>query len=849
MASTNPRFVSRPASHVPQVLTVATLAAAVGQKGVASATKAPPTSGHGPDVDFKKALSLQLQNALKLVISQNTATGGILTRQSPALNQDMKSSSSLRPQSAPATPVKGATTAAPSPASNTPTSIQSPLKSGTVAYKVAGTKVIPLSSKGSISVASTSQSMTTATTSLTSVKDKIGGPLQTESISKTSKLSAIESLLCEETISPKNSPGSVKIEKASVASTCTKPEVVEEEKKDEESKTHEDREKIERTDLNVPVAAQEKKVENSKAVEEREKVEHSESHPQKAASDAGEVSEKPGEQEKNANVYVKCDAREVVEDDTRASNEKEQTNLEAAVKKSIDEQPCPLSTSTAEEKANLDGSTTDSTKSSGLAKSPVKQVVKEGTVQLTSTSTSSSKTDTAKTEIIRPSKVQIKVLKSTPSPQPQPNPPTCTIASDKEEMVGVSRDEVSSKESEMIPPQVTDTLATPSQTMPTSVNPHKGKPPISTVVVTLARKRSPSPSCEAPPPAKKPALALKEGPAKAPTVLSQSSTLPSISTSTVALTSSITSTVTMATTAAVKVDVESPMDISTPSVDAEPSAQLQSEVSADSLIQSLCSDSTSFEEDPDVSVLASQLGLDSVDSPIFNLSGFLSLIQPDLSVLQPGVPESSSGGEQTLGKAPGSSTNLNIVEKIHPDEKKRGLGESTNRNQPQSVSSVLPPIPDSLASPLEAGATTLGLETDPTKFISTSPHQQPLTLSSDSSTPPLTQRVSEAATPALLSPVLLPEDPIPPPTRPLVLTLSDVPSLNQPLPSLGGAPTTPPPLTPTPLTPLGEGLLDISDIRSLVDESETMEGISQDVFESIEKLVNLDEQSTNATWK
>lgn len=843
MASTNPRFVSRPASHVPQVLTVATLAAAVGQKGVASATKAPPTSGHGPDVDFKKALSLQLQNALKLVISQNTASGGILTRQSPALNQDTKSSSSLRPQSAPATPVKGATTAAPSPASNTPTSIQSPLKSGTVAYKVAGTKVVPLSSKGSISVASTSQNTTTATTSLINSKDK-DGPSQTESTSKTSKLSAIESLLCEETISPKNSPGSVKIEKASVAPTRIKPE---EEKKDEESKTPEDHEKVEHTESNLPVAAPERNVEDSKTVvgsktiEEREKVDNSESHPQKAASDAGKISEKPVEQEKNANLYIKCDALEVVEDDTHASNEKEQTNSEAAVKKSIDEQPCPLSTSTAEEKANLDGSTTDSTKSSDSASLPAKHAVKEGTVKLTNTSTSSSKADTAKTEIIRPSKVQIKVLKSTPSPQPQPNPPT--IASDKEEMVGVNRDEVSSKESEMMPPQVKDTLATPSQTMTTSVTPHQGKTPVSAVVVTLARKRSPSPSCEALPPAKKPALTSKEGPAKTPTTLSQSSTLPSISTPTVAQTSSITSTITTATTAAVKVDMESPMDISTPSVDAEPSAQLQSEVSADSLIQSLCSDSTSFEEDPDVSVLASQLGLDSVDSPIFNLSGFLSLIQPDLSVLQPGVPESSSGGEQTLGKAPGSS--VNIVEKIHPDEKKRGLGESTNRDQPQSVSSVLPPVPDSLASPLEAGATTLGLETDPTKFVSTSPHQQPLTQSSDSSTPALTQRVSEAATPALLSPVLLPEDPIPPPTRPLVLTISDVPSL----PSLGGAPTTPPPLTPTPLTPLGEGLLDISDIRSLVDESETMEGISQDVFESIEKLVNLDEQSTNATWK
>ena len=115
------------------------------------------------------------------------------------------------------------------------------------------------------------------------------------------------------------------------------------------------------------------------------------------------------------------------------------------------------------------------------------------------------------------------------------------------------------------------------------------------------------------------------------------------------------------------------------------------------------------------------------------------------------------------------------------------------------------------------------------------------------------QSESQSVTPSVPSTPIVPEDPIPP--RPLLLKLCGLPtcSLNlseTPTSPLGSTPTTPqPPLTPTPHTPLGEGLLDISDIKSLMDVSEAMDGISQDVFESIEKLVNLDEQSTNATWK
>ena len=132
------------------------------------------------------------------------------------------------------------------------------------------------------------------------------------------------------------------------------------------------------------------------------------------------------------------------------------------------------------------------------------------------------------------------------------------------------------------------------------------------------------------------------------------------------------------------------------------------------------------------------------------------------------------------------------------------------------------------------------------------PSSQAPAKSSTSSTttplPPVPESITAftAVSPSVLSPKLFPEEPIP--SRPVALGLSDAPNPSQPRLSLG-TPVTPTPLTPTILTPLGEDLLDISDIGSLVDESEAMEGISQDVFESIEKLVNLDEQSTNATWK
>ena len=65
---------------------------------------------------------------------------------------------------------------------------------------------------------------------------------------------------------------------------------------------------------------------------------------------------------------------------------------------------------------------------------------------------------------------------------------------------------------------------------------------------------------------------------------------------------------------------DSPLKVLLPTtseVDGTTPSQLQGEVSTDSLIQSLCSDSASFEDDPDVSVLASQLGIGLCRFPDF----------------------------------------------------------------------------------------------------------------------------------------------------------------------------------------------------------------------------------------
>ena len=858
LATTNPRFVSHPASHIPQVLTVATLTAAMGQKGGASTLKATPTPGLGTDIDFKK-VSLQLQNALKLVMSQNPSLPAVSSRAS-SLSQESKTMTSLRPQSAPVTPVKASASpsvATPSPSKNAPpTSTQSPLKTGTVTCKLTGTKVVASIQRKTVTTTGgtappTVRVVTTNSQPVKAVKSEHLSNTDAPS-PKRSKLSAIESLLCEETISPRNSPGPAKPQVKDEVVNLPEQDTLKVVEKPEVSKTQ---------------------------IEKKEVIESS------AQIDQPITLSKSTDQEEGKENKVELTSDKLAE-----------TTTEKVTSKSTDELPATCNVATIEEKTEVksDDLTSDSAMDTTLLTKQSTRVdtpsLKEPTTATEGTSSSIDKTQQIE-ETKPPATDEVKVSNTSPlpsstpppslppqsssssSPPPQslaspslpsspPSISTITSATAEKKQDKPTVEKVSKEKRENTTPSTVEVLK-PSPPTPTPTTP----PPAQQIednlaVRRLARKRSPSPSTrESPPPAKKQAVAPHED-----VVVKLSSASPaSVNTATLTVTqASSTPTVTVVTLASSAMTADSPLDLppssSTPKIDISSPAQLPSEVNTDSLIQSLCSDSNSFEEDPDVTVLASQLGLDSLDSPVFNLSGFLSLIQPDLSVLKPDEQLPSATGRKMTGEtASGSRTDVNVpVKKSIEGSKEHVSSKSKDQAEPEqplispSVSETIAPVTQvsSMMSVTREVASIPVAGTTTALVLSTSLPPPPKLTASIDTAPPLSlpPAPESIAPPSVLSPAIFPEDPIP--SRPVLLKLSGIPSVTQSQSSLTSTPATPPPpLTPTPLTPLGEGLLDLSDIQSLMDESEVMEGISQDVVESISKLVDLDEQSTNATWK
>ena len=861
LATTNPRFVSHPASHIPQVLTVATLTAAMGQKGGASTLKATPTPGLGTEIDFKK-VSLQLQNALKLVMSQNPSLPAVSSRAS-SLSQESKALTSLRPQSAPVTPVKvsaSPSVATPSPSKNAPpTSTQSPLKTGTVTCKLTGTKVVASIQRKTVTTTGgtappTVRVVTTNSQPVKAVKSERLSNTDAPS-PKRSKLSAIESLLCEETISPRNSPGPAKPQ--------VKDEVV-----------------------NLP------EQETLKVVEKPEV--------SRTQIEKKEVIESSAQKDQPITLSKSTDQEEGKENKFELTSDKlAETTTEKVTSESTDKLPATCNVATIEEKTEVksDDLTSDSAMDTT---SPTKQSTRIDTPSLreptTATEgTSSSIEKTQKIEETKPPATdEVKVSNtsrlpsstpppslppqssssSSPPPQSLPSPSlpssppsisTITSATAEKKQDKPALEKVAKEREENATPSTVEVLKPSPPTPAPTTTPTP--PPAQQIednlaVQRLARKRSPSPSTrESPPPAKKQAVAPQEDVA-----VKLSSACPaSVNTATLTVTqASSTPTVTVVTLASSTMTTDSPLDLppssSTPKIDISSPAQLPSEVNTDSLIQSLCSDSNSFEEDPDVTVLASQLGLDSLDSPVFNLSGFLSLIQPDLSVLKPDEQLPSATGRKMTGEtADGSRTDVNApVKKIIEGSKEHVSCKSKDQAEPKqplispSVSETIAPVTQvsSMMSVTREVASIPVAGTTTALVLSTSLPPPPKLTASIDTAPPLSlpPAPESIAPPSVLSPAIFPEDSIP--SRPVLLKLSGIPSVTQSQSSLTSTPATPPPpLTPTPLTPLGEGLLDLSDIQSLMDESEVMEGISQDVVESISKLVDLDEQSTNATWK
>ena len=730
---------------------------------------------------------------------------------------------------------------------------------------------------------------------------------------KKSKLSAIESLLCEETISPKSSPGpapSPGVTKDELP--ATPPDGTPMKKKADVLKTE-----VEKRQPKEGVAVSSQKVEPSAADSQKAKqlntatgVSESKTEP-KPTESVETKSVQNIETRSTDNVETEPNADKLSDQDLTVQKEK---STEASENEN---KPLPPSDDVKTAKPRAPGGSDaameekPSTLEDTVSKQNIAPVTKnEETIKIESRTVLS-----ANVEVSRPANIEL----SKPLPLPSLAIPAAPEKKDtivkkgtRKRSPSPSLNEPPPAKKPAIAPQQDVVVASPSPIIATSA----GKPPLAKgqeAIELPSSKVVPPPSSSStsgqraipahtnvtapptstisapPPPAKKPAIEpQKDVTASMPSIFTSVPTA-LFSASTASTTAQASIPVTGASTVTVTV-LGSSMDMgnnirdgtTAGSFDITPpssSSQLPSEVNTDSLIQSLCSDSTSFEDPPDVSVLASQLGIDSVDSPVFNLSGFLSMLQPDLSVLTPeeqstavsgkilggdissGEKQSSgiitegvtSGGEkqsssicgQQLGDVSSSDKNQKPPEET--------LGENTAKTKtsflaaqtiPVAVSTSLqPPV----AAPVPTVPSALELPVVPSPPTSSSSSAPPASLLPAPVAEPIT-----ATSMTILSPTMFPEEPIPP--RPLVLPIpTDPPSLelgqNTPPPPLLGTPISPTPLTPTPLTPLGEGLLDLSDISSLMDESEVMEGISQDVFESIEKLVNLDEQSTNATWK
>ena len=879
-------------------------------KAGATTPKTTPTSGQATELDLKKAISLQLQNALKLVMSQNPTTSAASGR--TTVTQDSKALvTSLRPQSAPATPVKASTssTITPSPSKAVSSSTLSPLKAGTVTCKLTTAKVVASSSpRKNIGVGTNPPTSVGAVTSQ-AAKAKGSSP-SVDGVAKKGKLSAIESLLCEETISPKNSPGSApsQVKEEVVPRTPPKRASPVPVKKAEVSKTEtEKREPTEEADSpKVKPAADSQNTKPPKA-DDLQKVkppaDSQKVNPQNIAAESqseikptDNVETKPTD-----NVEAKpVDSVEAKPIDAKLTDKVQTKPTDDNKAKPTDKvQTKPTDDNKAKPTDKVQTKPTDDNEAKPTDKVEAKptdkvQIKPTDDIEAKPTADESSNQNSTKDEEMSTEASEKKPLTSSDIESEVKAKPQATVTSDStmdmasppveqttlkestlkqnmDEIAPVTNNEMAKTESTNISPANIE-LSKPtnielSKPTPSPSATHTATEKEGVILNKATRKRSPPPSLsesDQPPPAKKQAIAPQEDvavdlPTTSPSNTATATVLLTTTTSTTTH-ASITSTPTVTVTVLAS---QSPMEVvthdATPDFNITTPSQLPTEVNTDSLIQSLCSDSTSF-EDPDVSVLASQLGLDSVDSPVFNLSGFLSLIQPDLSVLTPEEQSSAIGG-QLLGDASTSADQ-------QPSEET--VGESTPRNSEiqnqtkvelsltplQSEPTTTTSFPATQTLPVAVTSlqpeVSIPIPSAPV-LIPTTTSRQPLMTSSPSAPPPsaclhpIPESITTTST-SVPSPLMFPEEPIPP--RPLMLGLStDIPNLNQAPPPSLGAPLTPTPLTPTPLTPLGEGLLDLSDIRSLVDESEVMEGISQDVFESIEKLVNLDEQSTNATWK
>ena len=161
MASTNPRFVARQLSHLPQLLTSATVSSAFGLQNVRA------------DPDLKKNTSAQVQNVLKFIISQNPLNVASAAKQQLGKMQLPSGGKPLvkSPSKSPAVGEAAASsTQSVSTPQSSPAGTASPLKT---AVKEDSTPVTPPGKKESAQITKTT---VTSSLSKVTVKSDLGNP-------------------------------------------------------------------------------------------------------------------------------------------------------------------------------------------------------------------------------------------------------------------------------------------------------------------------------------------------------------------------------------------------------------------------------------------------------------------------------------------------------------------------------------------------------------------------------------------------------------------------------------------------------------------------------------------------
>ena len=236
-------------------------------------------------------------------------------------------------------------------------------------------------------------------------------------------------------------------------------------------------------------------------------------------------------------------------------------------------------------------------------------------------------------------------------------------------------------------------------------------------------------------------------------------------------------------------------------------AKSAAEGSADSLISDLISDTS----DSAVISLANQLGLGSVNSSLLNLSDFLCFIQPLTNLSVP--TEESSTPITEFSTEPPIAEPL-VPTKPHPPP--LILTPGSSQHAPPPLIKPLEP-PSQLHLPLPSAPAEVSVTSD----LCLPPAHKVLMVDSPGPCLPMTSKVpiSELATPS--SPSIMVTTPTL--ATPTVLVED------------GGL------VTPT-------NYLDLTDIGSLMDsgnDSELLEGIPEDMAQSIQTLVRLDEQAWN----